>query len=60
MAITDAQKRATYKYREKYEEIRVRVTKEEKAIIKEYAERQGVSVSQLVHDIIRNSIIDKN
>ena len=59
MAITDAQKRATYKYREKYEEIRVRVTKEEKAIIKEYAERQGVSVSQLVHDIICNSIIDK-
>ena len=56
---TDAQKRATYKYREKFEEIRVRVSKDEKAIIKDCADKQGVSVSKLVHDIICEHIINK-
>lgn len=49
MAITDAQKKATYKYREKIEELRFQVPKGQKEIIREHAKKHGESISSFVY-----------
>ncbi len=56
MAITDAQKKATYKYREKIEELRFQVPKGEKNIIKAHAESQGESVSAFIYRAVKETM----
>lgn len=46
MTYTDAARKATNKYREKYAEIRCRVTKQEKKMIEDNARALGLSVSE--------------
>ena len=54
---TEAQKRSAEKYlSEKVEDIRIRVPKGKKAIIKEYAEKQGKSLNQFIVDLIEDAI----
>lgn len=54
---TEAQKRSAEKYlSEKVEDIRIRVPKGKKAIIKEYAEKQGKSLNQFIVDLIEEAI----
>lgn len=56
MGISDAQKRATYKYREKIEELRFQVPKGEKEKIKEHAAGQGESVSAFIYRAVRETM----
>lgn len=56
MGISEAQKKATYKYRAKYEELRFRVTKEEKEAIKEFAKQRGQSVSEFVNEAVKEKM----
>ena len=56
MAITDAQKKATYKYREKIEELRFQVPKGQKDIIKDHADKQGESVSSFVYRAVKETM----
>ena len=50
---TEAQKRSAEKYlKEKVEDIRIRVPKGQKDIIKTYAEAQGKSLNQFIVDSI--------
>ena len=54
---TEAQKRSAEKYlQEKVEDIRIRVPKGEKAVIKAYAESQGKSLNQFIIDCINECI----
>ena len=54
---TEAQKKSADKYlKEKVEDIRIRVPKGQKQIIKDYAERQGKSLNQFIVDLINNEI----
>ena len=46
MTYTDATRKATNKYRDKYAEVRCRVTKDEKRMIEERAKALGLSVSE--------------
>ena len=56
MAITDAQKKATYKYREKIEELRFQVPKGQKDIIKDHADKHGESVSSFVYRAVKETM----
>ncbi len=56
MGISDAQKKAIYKYREKIEELRFQVPKGEKDVIKEHAAKQGESVSSFVYRAVREAM----
>ena len=57
MPITEAQKKATYKYRvEKVEELRFNVPKGEKQKIKDFAAAQGLSVSSFVYQAVREAM----
>ncbi len=60
MATSDAQKRAIRKYRkkikEKYTDVRFKVTVEEKANIKKLAEENGESESSFIYKIVKNAI----
>jgi len=50
---TEAQKRSADKYlKEKVEDIKIRVPKGQKQVIKEYAEKQGKSLNQFIIDLI--------
>ena len=54
---TEAQKRSAEKYlSEKVEDIRIRVPKGQKAVIKAYAEAQGKSVNQLILECINEGM----
>ena len=54
---TEAQKRSAEKYlSEKVEDIRIRVPKGQKAIIKAYAEAQGKSLNQFIVDCINDGM----
>lgn len=54
---TDAQKRSAEKYlSEKVEDIRIRVPKGQKAVIKAFAEAQGKSVNQFIIDCINEGM----
>ena len=50
---TEAQKKSAEKYlHEKVEDIRIRVPKGQREIIKAYAEKQGKSLNQFIVDLI--------
>ena len=54
---TEAQKRSAEKYlREKVEDIRIRVPKGQKEVIKAFAESQGKSLNQFIIDCITDAM----
>ena len=54
---TEAQKKSADKYlKEKVEDIRIRVPKGEKQLIKDYAEKQGKSLNKFIVDLIYKEI----
>ena len=58
---TAAQKKSAEKYiEEKLEEIKFRVPKGQKAVIKGYAESQGKSVNQFILDCINDAMEKDN
>jgi uncharacterized protein (DUF1778 family) len=60
MATTEAQKRATIKYMEKnLEEVRFRVPKGQKDVIRKYAQSHGKSLSAYIKDLIMQDM-EKN
>ena len=56
MAQTDAQVRATKKYREKFEFLQTRLPAEEKAIVTAHAEAMGESLNSFVRRAIAETI----
>ena len=56
MALTDIQKKAIYKYREKIVEVRFTVPKDEKIVIKKHAEENGESVSAFVYRAVKETM----
>ncbi len=50
--LTEARKRANKKYNDKFVEIKVRVTPEKRAIIKEHAESMGESATTFINRAI--------
>ena len=57
MTYTDAARKATNKYREKYAEIRCRVTKQEKKMIEDNARALGLSVSEYLKRAILKQVL---
>lgn len=54
---TEAQKKSADKYlKEKVEDIRIRVPKGQKQLIKDYAESQGKSLNQFIVDLINKEM----
>ena len=51
--VSQAQRKATDKYLEKFDEIRIRVPKGQKAEIQDYAAAQGKSVNTFAWDAIQ-------
>lgn len=57
MAVSKAQQRAVNKYmKDNYDEIKIRVPKGNKAIIKQYAEEHGESVNSFVYRAIKETM----
>ncbi len=57
MPYSEAQKKAVKKYNEKtYEEIKVRIKKGNKAIIKKHAESQNETVNGMINRLLENEI----
>lgn len=57
MAYSEAQKKATATYNEKaYDEIKLRVKKGNKEIIKEYAKGKNETVNQLINRLLTKEI----
>ena len=59
MTYTNATRQATNKYREKYAEVRCRVSKDEKRMIEERAKALGLSVSELSKRAILKELNNK-
>lgn len=54
---TEAQKKSADKYlKEKVEDIRIRVPKGQKQLIKDYADSQGKSLNQFIVDLINEEM----
>ncbi len=60
MAVSEAQKRASSKYKQKFDELRFRVTPEQKDKIKEFASSHGLSVSELVNRSVQEFMDKEN
>ena len=58
--ITDAQKRAKQKYLSKKHRIEVLVRKGAEEIIKQYADKRGISMSEYIRDAIQTAIYNDN
>ena len=59
MAYSEAQKKAVKKYNEKsYDEIKVRVKKNQMDMIKEYAKSNNESVNELINRLLSQEIED--
>jgi len=56
MPMTDAQRRAREKWLEKVEEIKFRVSKEKKELIREHAASQGESVNSFLNRAVDEAI----
>ena len=57
MPVSKAQQKAVSKYmKENYDEIKVRMPKGQKAIIKDHADKQGESVNSFVNRAIKETI----
>ncbi len=54
--VSQAQRRATDKYLEKFDEIRTRIPKGNKAIIQAHAEARGESVNAFINRAIENQM----
>ena len=55
---TEAQKKSAEKYlHEKVEDIRIRVPKGQKELIKQFADKQGKSLNQFILDLINDAMI---
>ena len=53
---TEAQKRAHKKYMKDYVEVKVRMTKDEREIIKNHAEKMGTSVTKFINSAIEEKM----
>ncbi len=54
---TEAQKKSAEKYlHEKVEDIRIRVPKGQKELIKQFADKQGKSLNQFILDLINDAM----
>lgn len=56
MSVSDAQKKASAKYLDKLDEVRIRMPKGRKAIIQAHAEAQGESVNGFINRAIDNQM----
>ena len=56
MKITEAQKKATYKYRETVDELRFNVPKGQKEIIIKHAAEQGESTSEFIRRAVKETM----
>lgn len=56
MPVSEAQKKASVKYLEKLDEVRIRMPKGRKDIIKAHAEAQGESVNGFINRAIDNQM----
>ena len=56
MAASEAQKKATAKYCEKFEDIKLRVPKGQREEWKRFAESQGKSLNQLIGELMKNAM----
>ena len=54
--VSEAQRKATDKYLEKFDEMRVRVPKGQKDIVKAHAETQGESLNAFINRAITETI----
>lgn len=52
MAVSEAQKKASVKYLEKLDEVRIRMPKGRKAVIQSHAEAHGQSVNGFINSAI--------
>ena len=59
MSTSDAQKKATNKYLEKFEEIKIRVPKGCRDKYKEYATSKGMSLNNLIISLIEQDMTNK-
>ncbi len=55
--LTEARKRANKKYNDRFVEIKVRVTPEKRAIIKEHAESMGESATAFINRAIDEAMV---
>ena len=58
MPTSDAQKKATNKYLEKFEDIKIRVPKGSRDKYKEYAASKGMSLNNLIIALIEQDMIN--
>lgn len=56
MAVSEAQKKASVKYLEKLDEIRIRMPKGKKELIKSHADAQGESVNGFINRAVSETI----
>ena len=54
--VSEAQRRATNKYLEKFDEMRVRVPAGQKAVTKDHAEAQGESLNAFINRAINETM----
>lgn len=59
MSTSDAQKKATNKYLEKFEDIKIRVPKGCRDKYKEYAAYKGMSLNNLIISLIEQDMTNK-
>ena len=53
---SDAQRKATAKYKGKFIELRYRVTEEERRIIKKYCEEHDISINEFTRKLVFDEI----
>lgn len=56
--VSDAQKKATNKYLEKFEDIKIRVPKGSRDIYKNYAVSKGTSLNNLIIELLEKDMTD--
>lgn len=56
MAVSDSQKKATNKYLNKFDDIKIRVPKGKREEYKSYAASRGMSLNNLIIDLIEKDI----
>ena len=58
MPVSDSQRKATNKYLEKYDDIKLRVPKGKREEYKEYAESKGRSLNSLLIELIEKDMAE--
>ncbi len=59
MAVSDAQKKATNKYFNKLDEIKIRVPKGQKAVIQAHAQGKGLSLNAYIVSLIEQDMHER-